>query len=94
MGLLRPLPERFPLQLGLGPGGQFRPSLLFCRDWGPLFDRGARWRDDVLHHVALVLRVALAGGDGHDVACAEGIVGIVYEEGFGVVEELGLETEC
>jgi hypothetical protein len=42
----------------------------------------------VLDHVPLALGDAPAGGDGYDVAEAQGVVGVVDEVGFGVVEEL------
>jgi hypothetical protein len=42
----------------------------------------------VLDDVALVLGDAPAGGDGDDVALAEGVGGVVDEVVLGVVEEL------
>jgi hypothetical protein len=42
----------------------------------------------VLHHVPFGFADAPAGGDGDYVAEAEGVVGVVDEVGFWVVEEL------
>lgn len=81
-------PQSSSLEFRLGLSGRSRPSLFFRRHGRPLLNRGPRGRDDVLHHVALVFAVALAGRDGYHVACSEGVIWVVDHERFGVVEEL------
>lgn len=51
-------------------------------------NRGAAGSYYVLDHMPLLLGSPVAGGYGHHVAGAKGVVGVVDEEGFWIVEEL------